>query len=632
MSKQFRESAAPRLNPMSYPGAWVPHSVVITHDHLWRILDRNEEPLAYELTRPVRLGLSRVAVDHATAERTGGSLGIAPQLGRLLEAFYAAPMDARVPVIAIGSNASPAQLRHKFRDRPDSLLIPSVHAKVTGLRVGYAPFVAGYGSVPATVMRAPGSEVTLAVQFLDATQLANLDRSESPSYQRVWLSGDDGVQVQLETGEFLDGAYAYVAKDGYIVDQDHKPLVLRTPGAQLQGLTQPQVVADLLSDPVIAAVWGESAEQLHARAKQLPEQGLAALRAAHRVGQADSWNDHPDEMGTGSTRVYGNLLPRSPRIDELPDAFTHLPVRIVASTPNGVRRGGKSIVRISASLAEQLGKPSLLEVRSAQLMSEHGSAAPAALAGVIVRDTNSDVREDLIEADHVIRMACGVEVGETIVVQPAELSRDTVGDLIVGSPTYLTMRVTLADPASAERDIILMNKLALDIIGVAPGDYVVVEGAGVKGSHEENAQVQVVVLKAFEASEAVEENRHRVTGGTWGARFPAAIDTLGVRSEIPLAFLDYELRVRLGVHAQTLGTVRVRPARLHQFWAELREIVLILAVAFIGVVVVAPYPWLQALLILALLALTLGLVIYRLRRRFTHVLGRIEKRSRRRSG
>ena len=184
---------------------------------------------------------------------------------------------------------------------------------------------------------------------------------------------------------------------------------------------------------------------------------------------------------------------------------------------------------------------------------------------------------------------------------------------MLGRPTYLTMRVTLADPASAERDIVLMPRLAIDILGVESGDYIVMEG-----SPDEDGRVPSVVLKVFEVPSDVEDNRRAVTGGSWGARFPAGVETLGINQDLPMAFVDAELRARLGVNGQTLGTVRVRPGRLHRFYVELREILLVLAVALLGVVTVVNETPVQIALIVALVVMSTILVVGRMRRRLSH--------------
>ncbi|MCD2497136.1 hypothetical protein [Microbacterium nymphoidis] len=678
---RFAADSAPRLVPDSYPGVWPESSVLVTAEGLWELRDRDGVALQAGQTSPTRLGLCRVAVDEETRARVTDGARSAPQLSRVLEGFHVVGMDSRVPVLAIGSNAAPSQLRHKFREIPDALVLPSVRARVQGVALAYAGFFAGYGALPATIVpsnagssnavpsnaipsnavssvssgavssnavssvssgavssnvgssngvssngvSSSAAELELHVQFTDPGQLAGLDRTEAPHYRRVWLDASSGVRVVLETGEELPGVYAYVARGGALCDETGAviPAAMRPTDA---GLSQIAVVERLAAVSALAEAWGSDATALRARAGALADGGAAVLADAGLLAPPSPFTRLADESGTPSTRTYGGMLPPASNI---PAAQPGSVTLVTTVTPAGIERGGKSVVSISRRVHESLGGPDVVELRSHALMAGHGAAAPSALAAVVIREESPDAAPDhVVEVDHVLRMACGLENGEIADLRPVRLERGTAGDRVVGKPTYLTMRTTLADPASAERDVVLMSRLALDILGVGPGDYVVVEGAGTGAGDAPAGEIPTVMLKAFEAPGSVEDTRQRITGGTWGARFPAAEETLGVRPDLPLAFLDLELRTRLGIAGQTLATVRVRPARLPQFWSELREMLLILAVAFLGVVVVAPWPWLQMLLIVALVVMSLWLIVQRLRRRLTHVLRRGQRRGR----
>ncbi len=666
---RFAADSAPRLVPDSYPGVWPESSVLVTAEGLWELRDRDGVALQTGQTSPTRLGLCRVAVDEETRARVTDGARSAPQLSRVLEGFHVVGMDSRVPVLAIGSNAAPSQLRHKFREIPDALVLPSVRARVQGVALAYAGFFAGYGALPATIVPSNAvpsvssnavssvpsngvssnavssvssgavssnvgssngvssstAELELHVQFTDPGQLAGLDRTEAPHYRRVWLDAASGVRVVLETGEELPGVYAYVARGGALCDETGAviPAAMRPTDA---GLSQIAVVERLAAVSALAEAWGSDATALRARAGALADGGAAVLADAGLLAPPSPFTRLADESGTPSTRTYGGMLPPA---SSIPAAQQGSVTLVTTVTPAGIERGGKSVVSISRRVHESLGGPDVVELRSHALMAGHGAAAPSALAAVVIREESPDAAPDhVVEVDHVLRMACGLESGEIADLRPVRLERGTAGDRVVGKPTYLTMRTTLADPASAERDVVLMSRLALDILGVGPGDYVVVEGAGTGVGDAPAGEIPTVMLKAFEAPGSVEDTRQRITGGTWGARFPAAEETLGVRPDLPLAFLDLELRTRLGIAGQTLATVRVRPARLPQFWSELREMLLILAVAFLGVVVVAPWPWLQMLLIVALVVMSLWLIVQRLRRRLTHVLRRGQRRGR----
>lgn len=56
---------------------------------------------------------------------------------------------------------------------------------------------------------------------------------------------------------------------------------------------------------------------------------------------------------------------------------------------------------------------------------------------------------------------------------------------------------------------------------------------------------------------------------------------MGVYPDLPWVFLDSAARTSLGIHGQ-LGTVRIRASRRYQWSAEIRELLFLLVIAFIG--------------------------------------------------
>ncbi len=90
----------------------------------------------------------------------------------------------RIPVLAYGSNAAPSQLDRKFADQrfsdpatPDGF-IPVLRATVPDVDVAYSAHLAGYGSVPATLCRRPGTLLTTFVSWLTPRQQERMDETE----------------------------------------------------------------------------------------------------------------------------------------------------------------------------------------------------------------------------------------------------------------------------------------------------------------------------------------------------------------------------------------------------------------------------------------------------------------------
>ncbi|MER6012211.1 hypothetical protein [Streptomyces bluensis] len=221
-------AVAPRDEPLSYPGAWPEESGLLAGD---RMVPLDPPPLSTSLHR-----------------------------GDTHAAF-----EGRVPVLAVGSNACPGQLRHKMAESGVTSPIPMVKARVTGLDVGVSAHVSLMGYVSASPFKARGTVRELFLTWLDAEQLAVVDASEgvaSPTgaYDRAWLpSRDVRVEPELDCGRPLTGAYVYVNRRGVLRDGNHAP---RRHGDQRS------LLAELLaSTPRLRELFGVTPEEFCARAR-----------------------------------------------------------------------------------------------------------------------------------------------------------------------------------------------------------------------------------------------------------------------------------------------------------------------------------------------------------------------------
>ncbi|WP_327426759.1 hypothetical protein [Streptomyces sp. NBC_01236] len=205
----------PREHPLSYPGAWPEESGLLDGDRL--------------------LPLSRLVYED------------------------------RVPVLAVGSNACPAQLRHKMAQSGVSGTIPMVKARVGGIGVGVSAHVSLMGYVSASPFHAPGAVGELFLTWLDEAQLAVVDASEgvpeaTGAYDRAWLpSPSSGIRIELDSGEFLPGAYVYVNRHGVLHDGAGVP---RThPGER------PLLASLLAGSARLRELFGDTPEEFCARAR-----------------------------------------------------------------------------------------------------------------------------------------------------------------------------------------------------------------------------------------------------------------------------------------------------------------------------------------------------------------------------
>lgn len=220
------------------------------------------DPVAAPLTYP-----GAPPSDPAVVVTASGLVGLRPSesqpgdwaaadgktLDEVLAAARAAPMACRSPVLAVGSNASPAQLRRKFRTLPDAA-VPVIQAEVSGLRVGVSAHVSRAGYVPATPVPDQAAASQLFITWLDEAELSMMDATE-PNYTRERLT--DSYVVRM-AGQRVRGCWIYVSARGYLVDAAGRPRELRS---------QPELIADLLAQfPELASIAGRTPQEWVQRA------------------------------------------------------------------------------------------------------------------------------------------------------------------------------------------------------------------------------------------------------------------------------------------------------------------------------------------------------------------------------
>lgn len=161
--------------------------------------------------------------------------------GRRAPAFSIA---GRQPVLALGSNAAPVQLRRKFAGFPGH--IPVSRAVLFDHVVVYSAHFTRYGALPATLHQHPGAIAFVAITWLDARQLARMHETESVGVNYDYVEIDD---IRLEhDGGLADvtvpddlAVGAYVSRRGALTHLD-KPIRLAETASSncpLPALTQP---------------------------------------------------------------------------------------------------------------------------------------------------------------------------------------------------------------------------------------------------------------------------------------------------------------------------------------------------------------------------------------------------------
>jgi hypothetical protein len=289
----------PLTAPLSYPGLppWRP-AVLVTDTEVLTIQPRRDRPLGQWIVRSkagsqpfqaIRGPVSRPTFFVESDPKGGPAVspgpmgGPGPQdvaLDSVLESFGRPPMAERTPVLAVGSNASPAQLRRKLANVGLPTQIPVIAVTVGGLAVGVSAHVSRPGYLPATPVPDTGTESKLWLLWLDPATLDAVDATE-PNYHRVRLL--PRYPVRLTSGQVVTNGWVYLSRHGHLLNAAGQPRRLTD---------QATLITALLSElPELQALAGTDPQQWIARTRD-PGVRTAIrerFRSAGLVGSAEGF-------------------------------------------------------------------------------------------------------------------------------------------------------------------------------------------------------------------------------------------------------------------------------------------------------------------------------------------------------
>lgn len=141
-------------------------------------------------------------------------------------------VHGRSPVLAVGSNAAPAQLTRKFARHDVPSVVPMVRVRVTGMAAGVSAHVSHGRYIPSAPVASPGEVSEMFVLWLDDAQVRALDATE-PNYRRTPLG--EQFPVRLPSGQRVRDCAVYVSRWGCLADSRGEP---RRAGDQRQLLVE----------------------------------------------------------------------------------------------------------------------------------------------------------------------------------------------------------------------------------------------------------------------------------------------------------------------------------------------------------------------------------------------------------
>lgn len=557
--------------------------------------DLQRSPWLYPGTPPPSSGLLRGAdfvglapkehrrLGQALVEGFGGDRGSC--LNEALLRANATPVDKRHVVVAVGSNASLAVMRRKFHNGRVSTVVPFVSARVQGLGIGHSAHVSPAGYIAAAPYRDPGADSEVYVLFLSGRQLACLDESE-PNYVRCRVDSAE-CQLTLEGGERPDAFLVYVSKWGILTRED---------GTMFPVLDQSALFEELRAScaPFTELVGGGGPEAVMTRLADDGELRDRATAAFEHAGRATPAGFEPTDASP--TAEYGRI----------PSAWEELDVAgafVCRPTPDDLDRRGEQCVTLHPDDLQQLGNPTHIGVTGVQ--SPELAPAPAR----VLRGSTDQAR-GTAGVDQVLRNALGTELWEHVRLTKIEVISTPIADRLLYRPHFAMARVQAADLATVEQNIGLVSPLTLGILGVQDGDEVIVQGAP-----DEDGKVADVCIRVHVAPAEMIELRQEISGGSLSTRFPSARDALGVFPDLPWIFLDSASRSKLRLDGKRLSAVRIRSSRTFQVNRELREVMLVLVLAFLGFATLVKSKWVLAALFGVLFVVVGAVMRSRLRRR-----------------
>ncbi len=137
------------------------------------------------------------------------------------EGIPASDLKGRLPVLSVGSNRAPLQLRRKFGT---DALVPVTSCVLKDCDIVFAAALSYYGAVPATACPSPGTMVRLNIAWLDPAQLRHMHDTEALgiAYDFICLEEgqvDHGPRPDADDAVFAAPVYGYQSRAGLVRGQ-----------------------------------------------------------------------------------------------------------------------------------------------------------------------------------------------------------------------------------------------------------------------------------------------------------------------------------------------------------------------------------------------------------------------------
>ena len=153
-------------------------------------------------------------------------------------------LDKRTPILSVGSNRSPYQLKRKFSMIQDICVTP---ATLYDSDIVYAASVSAYGSMPATQWPCEGAKVDLNVLWLNESQLNIMHLTEALGVAYNFVKLKLGT-VKIKEFEWQKEVYGYVSIPGvfpFKKDIPKRLSALKSQDSELESISEGEALVYL---------------------------------------------------------------------------------------------------------------------------------------------------------------------------------------------------------------------------------------------------------------------------------------------------------------------------------------------------------------------------------------------------
>lgn len=542
-------------------------------------------------------------------------------------------VDARYPIVVYGTLRNPAHLSISYLENfGNSDVIPFIKARMKGVEKVFAPFLTADGVIPYALLfptrdmdvqrlaHLAQNEIDVYVMLVDHYQLDILVREHSikDEYSNVTrlaetVEGDyslrevDGSKfsLTLENNERLNSFYIFYSQRGVLARDPMIPSESSIDAVRedyIRGVTNFYLNKYRNSEQSDHIFDNISAEDLFKR--------LLGNDSTSKTARANF------SRWLQQTHTYrGNLVFELPIVSNLEDK-RHLfrygdpnlsiwpdfapiarPPGQMLARKNYRRKPGDYAVRFSAIQAKQDEFGLRNSYRNNEYVAvqypinDDTSSPRVTLAlwqpGDLLRPAPRSTQEVVLNIDKTLRTAIGIVEDEPVKVLRVKSSRRSLVTRLLDfmiPRNYFIFRTQIADVTLDEKASCALSQIALNMMGIQEGDYIVLEGLRSISNDPQGYSYEIgsAVAKVYVSPPDMVSQRETIQRSVADPQHPDCSEMLGVYPDLPWIFVDEDIVKRSGLNIDPCSPIRVRVMRRHQVVKNISGIAALISLGLLG--------------------------------------------------